>query len=109
MGNVIDLRGNTLLVSRIVADEILADVVGSNGWAVVAAGQFTTVGGDATESVTATGVLATDIAFAVIESDGTNDSVLLTTAAASNAVTLIFNEDPGADILVNWMVLRAAS
>lgn len=106
MGNVVDMRGSELHVSKLVADEVVADVSSSGGFAIVAAGQFTTAGGDATETIPATGVLATDIAFVSLESDGTNDSAILTAAAAADSVVVTMNEDPGTDILINWMVVR---
>lgn len=76
---------------------------------VVAAGQHTTAGGDASESATASGVLATDIAVAVIEDNGTNNVTLLQTAAASNAVNFTLSGDPSTDAIINWVVFRAAS
>lgn len=76
---------------------------------VVFAGQHTTAGGDANESATVTGALATDIAIASIEDDGTNNVTLLQTAAAANAVNFTMSADPSTDCIINYMVLRAAS
>jgi len=71
------------------------------------AGQHTTAGGDANETATVTGVLATDIAIATIEDNGTNDVTLLQTAAAANAVNFTLSADPGTDCIINYIVLRA--
>ena len=75
---------------------------------IVAAGQLTTAGGDAAESAASAGVLATDIAIAVIENNGTNNVTLLQSAAASDAVNFTLSADPSTDTIINWMVLRAA-
>jgi hypothetical protein len=100
-GPVIDLTGNT-----IKADAFQASGV-AQGYVIFAAGQFTTAGGDTAESATATGVLATDIAFGVIENNGTNNVTLTQTAAAANAVNFTLSADPSTDTLINWFVLRA--
>ena len=71
------------------------------------AGQHTTAGGDANETATVTGVLATDIAIATIEDNGTNDVTLLQAAAAANAVNFTLSKDPGTDCIINYIVLRA--
>lgn len=73
------------------------------------AGQHTTAGGDANETATVTGVLATDIAIATIEDNGTNDVTLLQTAAAANAVNFTLSADPGTDCVINYIVLRAVA
>jgi len=70
------------------------------------AGQHTTAGGDANETATVTGVLATDIAIATIEDNGTNDVTLLQAAAAANAVNFTLSADPGTDCIINYIVLR---
>lgn len=76
-------------------------------YVIVYAGQATTTGGAAAEDVTVTGALATDIAFAVIEDNGTNNVTLLQTAADADKITLTFSADPGNDAVVNYQVLRA--
>jgi len=73
------------------------------------AGQHTTAGGDANETATVTGVLATDIAIATIEDNGTNDVTLLQAAAAANAVNFTLSKDPGTDCIINYIVLRAVA
>lgn len=70
------------------------------------AGQHTTAGGDANETATVTGVLATDIVIATIEDNGTNDVTLLQAAAAANAVNFTLSADPGTDCIINYIVLR---
>lgn len=73
------------------------------------AGQHTTAGGDTAETATVTGALATDIAIASIEDNGTNNVTLLQTAAATDAVNFTMSADPSTDCIINYMVLRAAA
>lgn len=73
------------------------------------AGQHTTAGGDANETATVTGVLATDIVIATIEDNGTNNVTLLQAAAAANAVNFTLSADPGTDCIINYIVLRAVA
>lgn len=72
------------------------------------AGKFTTAGGDANETVTVTGALASDIAIATIADNGTNDVTLLQTVAVEDAVNFTLSANPGTDCIINYMVLRAA-
>jgi len=73
------------------------------------AGQHTTAGGDANETATVTGVLATDVVIATIEDNGTNNVTLLQAAAAANAVNFTLSADPGTDCVINYIVLRAVA
>ena len=73
------------------------------------AGQHTTAGGDANETATVTGVLATDIVIATIEDNGTNNVTLLQAAAAANAVNFTLSANPGTDCIINYIVLRAVA
>lgn len=76
---------------------------------VVAAGQHTTAGGDADEQATVAGVVATDIVVCSLESNGTNDSTLISGAAGTGVIDFVLNEDPGTDVIINYMVLRAVA
>ncbi len=73
------------------------------------AGQHTTAGGDANETATVTGVLATDIVIATIEDNGKNNVTLLQAAAAANAVNFTLSGNPGTDCIINYIVLRAVA
>jgi len=73
------------------------------------AAQVTTVGGSATEAFTVTGVAATDLVFVQVKNDGTNNRTVLSAAATLNTITVIFSGDPGADLVLYYQVLRAAS
>lgn len=76
---------------------------------VVTAGQHTTAGGDANESATETGVLATDIVVASIEDNGTNSVTLLEASAGAGSVDFVLSGDPSTDAVINYLVLRAVA
>lgn len=71
--------------------------------------QYTTVGGAATEAVTVTGALSTDIASCVIKDNGTGNVTLLQTAVTNDTLTLTFSGNPGNDAVVYYQIFRAAS
>jgi len=91
-------------VTLALLDEVIAPA-----FVVKFAGQHTTAGGDANETATVTGVLATDIVIATIEDNGTNNVTLLQAAAAANAVNFTLSADPGTDCIINYIVLRAVA
>ena len=74
-------------------------------WDVFAAGIHTTVGGAAAEAITVAGVLATDIAFAVIRTTDDTD-VISDVACTANTVTVTFSADPLVAHVVDYVVLR---
>lgn len=73
------------------------------------AAEVTTVGGSATEAFTVNGVAATDLVFVQVKNDGTNNRTVLSAAATLNTITVVFSGDPGADLVLYYQVLRAAS
>lgn len=73
----------------------------------VAAGEFTTVGGDVTESITIVGVLATDVAIVTVGAVGATPVTILTATAAVGAITVTLSGDPADDHVLNYVVLRA--
>lgn len=77
---------------------------------VAFAGRLTMGGGNASEAETVTGVAATDIVVATIVDNSTNDDlVLLEAKPTTNTLTFLFNEDPGASVVVSYAVYRAVS
>ncbi len=76
---------------------------------VIAAGSFTTAGGDASESITASGVLGTDIAIVVVKTAGVTPRSIVAAAAGTDAIAVTMSGDPSTDHVLSWMVLRAAS
>lgn len=102
---VVSEGGAVALEEGSVTLELLDESI-APAFVVKFAGQHTTAGGDANETATVTGVLATDIAIATIEDNGTNDVTLLQAAAAANAVNFTLSKDPGTDCIINYIVLR---
>ena len=75
------------------------------GWDIFAAGKHTTVGGNAAEAITVTGVLASDIAFACYTT--TNDTDLISdVACTANTVTVTCSADPSTAHVIDYVVLR---
>ncbi len=73
-------------------------------------GQATTTGGSAAQAITVTGaVAATDRAFVQIVDNGTNNVTALQAVVTTNTLTITFSADPGADCIVNYQLIRAAS
>jgi len=78
-------------------------------YGVVAAGSHTTTGGAAAEDIEVTGMLETDVPIVTVQDDGTNNRTLLASKAKAGGgnITCTFSGDPGADLIVNYIVLRA--
>lgn len=73
-------------------------------------GQATTVGGSASEAITVTGaVAATDRAFVQVVDNGTNNVTVLQAVVTTDTLTVTFSADPGADAIINYQLIRAAS
>lgn len=73
-------------------------------------GQVTTAGGAAAEAITVTGaVAATDRAFVQVVDNGTNNVTVLQAVVTTNTLTVTFSADPGADCVINYQLIRAAS
>lgn len=74
------------------------------------AGQVTTAGGAAAEAITVTGaVAATDRAYVQMVDNGTNNVTIVSAVVTTNTLTVTFSGDPGADTIINYQLLRAAS
>ena len=74
------------------------------------ANQVTTVGGAAAEAFTVTGaVAATDRAFVQVVDNGTNNVTVLQAVVTNNTLTVTFSGNPGADTVINYQIIRAAS
>lgn len=76
---------------------------------IFAAGQPTTAGGAAAEVITVAGVVGTDLVFAQMVDNGTNNTTIVSAAAGTGSITVTFSGDPGADAVINYQVLRAAT
>ena len=76
---------------------------------VVYAGEVTTAGGDAAESETVTGVLATDLVVGSILTEGASPVTLDRIACSANAVVSTWSADPSTDHVYTYIVYRAAA
>jgi hypothetical protein len=76
---------------------------------VFAAGEFTTLGGDASEAITVSGAAATDLAIVNMKVQGAGVRTILTAAAATDAINVVLSGDPSTDHVLTYMLLRAAS
>jgi hypothetical protein len=75
------------------------------GYDIYAAGTHTTAGGDTTEDITISGVVATDIAFATY--GVTNDTdVIRGVAAAAGKITVTCSADPSTVHALHYVVFR---
>lgn len=73
------------------------------------AGTFTTLGGDASETITVTGAAATDIVCVTVKTAGATPRSIVAAAAATNAINITLSGDPSTDHVLQYVVLRAAS
>lgn len=73
------------------------------------AGTFTTLGGDASETITVTGAAATDIVMVMVKTAGAVPVSIVAAAAATNAINVTLSADPSTDHVLQYLVLRAAS
>lgn len=76
---------------------------------VFAAGEFTTAGGDATESITVAGCLATDLAFVFMKTPGASPETIVSAAAGVGSISVTMSGDPSTDHVLCYQVLRAAT
>jgi len=73
------------------------------------AGTFTTVGGDAVESISVSGVTTADKAFVVVSTRGGTPRYVQHAVTASNAITVTLDGDPSTDHVLTYIVFRTAS
>lgn len=71
------------------------------------AGEFTTAGGDATETITVTDALATDIVLVDIHTVGSTPVLIVTSLAIADAITVTMSADPSTDHVLSYVVMRA--
>lgn len=96
-----------ILAANVTLAKLAAGIAPSH--VVKYAARVTTVGGSATEVVTVTGALATDIQSVTVVNNGTNNVTLLESVLTNNTLTLTFSGNPGNDAIVAYSILRAAA
>lgn len=76
---------------------------------VVYAGEVTTAGGDASESETVSGVLATDLVVGSIHTEGSTPVTLDRIVASTNTISSTWSADPSTDHVYTYIVYRAVA
>lgn len=76
---------------------------------VVAAGEFTTAGGDANETITVAGALATDLVHVTLHTKGASPVTILTASVSAGQIDVVMSGDPSTDHVLTYSVLRAAA
>ncbi len=76
---------------------------------VKAAGTFTTAGGDASETITVSGALASDIVCVTVKTAGGTPRSIVAATAASGQINVTLSGDPSTDHVLQYVLLRAAA
>lgn len=96
---------------RKIAESVKAYVDGQvtvrPAFVTVAAGTRATVAGSATQTLTISGALSSDLALVVLKTAGATPRTVLTASAGSGAVTVVMSGDPSTDHVLTYMLLRA--
>jgi hypothetical protein len=77
-------------------------------YVAVFGGTFTTLGGDATESITVTGATGTDLVSVLVKTAGATPRTVNAATATTNAITVTMSGDPSTDHVLQYVVFRAA-
>lgn len=93
---------------RYVRQLALADLL-DVPYKIYKAGNFTTVGGDATESISLSGVTSSDLAIVLLKTAGATPRTIVSSAAGTDAVSVVMSGDPSTDHVLTYLVLRAVS
>jgi hypothetical protein len=94
---------NTGIIKNIVLDDnTLAPLA-------VGAGDFTTVGGDATEVITVTGALPGDTAYVTVKTNGATPRTISSFAVTADTLTVTMSGDPADDHVLAYAVYHPES
>ncbi len=107
---VLTIAANAITTGKILnANVTLAKLAAgiTPAYVIKLGGKASGAGGSATVTITATGVVATDLAFAAIQSSA-NPVSIQTVTAATDQVIVVCSGDPGANVIC-WDADRAAS
>ena len=69
-----------------------------------AAGTFTTVGGDASETITLSGLLATDVCIVTVKTQGAGPQTILAASCSAGQIDVTMSGDPAADHVLQYVV-----
>ncbi len=71
------------------------------------AGKHTTAGGDATEVITVTGLLTTDVVHVSIQTKGATPRTIVASVLTADTITVEMSGDPSTDHILSYSALRA--
>lgn len=94
-------------MNRRAAKVGLGTVLNGMSAKIIAHGDFTTVGGDANEAITATGATSSDFVLVSLKTKGATPRTILTAAPGTDVVNVVLSGDPSTDHVITWAVLRA--
>lgn len=78
-----------------------------SNFVVFAAGNFTTVGGDANESITVANMLGTDTCIVNVRTPGAAAKTIVSVTPGAGAIAVVMSNDPSNDHILSYLVLRA--
>lgn len=76
---------------------------------LIAAGSFTTAGGDTAETITIAGALATDICHVTVNTKGSTPSLVVEARAAAGQIDVVMSVDPSTDHVLDYSLMRAVT
>ncbi len=76
---------------------------------LIAAGLFTTAGGDVNETITIAGALATDVCHVTVNDMGASPVLVSDAKAAAGQIDVVMSADPSTDHILNYTLARAVT
>jgi hypothetical protein len=73
------------------------------------AGKHTTLGGDATEVITVTGLLTTDVVHVTVQTAGATPRSIVASVLTADTITVTLSGDPSTDHILAYSALRATA
>lgn len=107
-----DIETNAITNAKIADNAVSLEQLDSGitmSHILVFAGEFTTAGGDATETINAVGIAATDIVHVTLHTKGGSPVTILTAVAITDNITVTMSADPSTDHVLSYSVFRAAA
>ena len=89
--------------------KVLASVLAGLGYRVFAAGEFTTAGGDSSETITVSGAATSDLALVLVKTAGATPRSIVAAAAGSGSIAVTLSGDPSTDHVLTYVLLRATT
>lgn len=105
------------LIGSITSAEIADDAISAEhldsgilpSHIVVYAGEFTTAGGDTDETISVSGVVATDLVHVTLHTAGSTPVTIVDASAGTDQIDVDMSADPSTDHVLTYSVLRAVA